>query len=105
MKVELQSLQADLMAALGHPNRVKIVDFLRSGERCVCEIVPALGLEQSNLSRHLKVLREVGILESRKEGVSVYYKVSDPRIFKLLDLSTEVIKREIKSRFRVLSTV
>jgi ArsR family transcriptional regulator len=105
MKSELQSLQAELMAALGHPNRVKIVDFLRSGERCVCEIVPALGLEQSNLSRHLKALREVGILESRKEGVSVYYKVSDPRIFKLLDLSTGVIKREIKSRFRILTTV
>ena len=105
MKGELQSLQAELMAALGHPNRVKIVDFLRSGERCVCEIVPALGLEQSNLSRHLKALREVGILESRKEGVSVYYKVSDPRIFKLLDLSTGVIKREIKSRFRILTTV
>lgn len=105
MKGELQSLQAELMAALGHPNRVKIVDFLRSGERCVCEIVPALGLEQSNLSRHLRVLREVGILESRKEGVSVYYKVSDPRIFKLLDLSTGIIKREIKSRFRILTTV
>jgi DNA-binding transcriptional ArsR family regulator len=105
MKGELQSLQAELMAALGHPNRVKIVDFLRSGERCVCEIVPALGLEQSNLSRHLKALREVGILESRKEGVSVYYKVSDPRIFKLLDLSTGIIKREIKSRFRILTTV
>jgi len=105
MKEELQKLQAEVLAALGHPNRVKIVEFLRSGERCVCEIFPALGLEQSNLSRHLKALREAGILESRKEGVSVYYKLSDPRIFKLLDLSTRIIKREIENRSKILEMV
>jgi len=105
MRAELQRLQAELLAALSHPNRVKIVEFLRPGERCVCEIFPALGLEQSNLSRHLKALREAGILESRKEGVSVYYKVRDTRIFKLLDLSTGIIKREIKNRSEILEMV
>lgn len=105
MRPELQKLQAGLLAALGHPNRVRIVEFLRAGERCVCEIQPGLGLEQSNLSRHLKALKEVGILDSHKEGVSVYYKVRDPRIFRLLDMSTGIIKREIRNRSRILATV
>lgn len=103
MRDELQKMQAELLAALGHPNRVKIVEFLRSGERCVCEIQPGLGLEQSNLSRHLKALKEAGILESRKEGVSVYYRVGDPRVFKVLDLSTGIIKTEIRSRSKILT--
>jgi DNA-binding transcriptional ArsR family regulator len=103
MRKELQELQAEVLGALGHPNRVRIVEFLRSGEQCVCKILPALGLEQSNLSRHLKALKEVGILEGRKEGVSVYYKVSDPRIFRLLDLSTGIIKREIENRSKILT--
>jgi ArsR family transcriptional regulator len=103
MRKELQELQAEVLAALGHPNRVRIVEFLRAGEQCVCKILPALGLEQSNLSRHLKALKEAGILDGRKEGVSVYYKVSDPRIFRLLDLSTGIIKREIENRAKILT--
>ncbi|NOZ77083.1 MAG: winged helix-turn-helix transcriptional regulator, partial [Euryarchaeota archaeon] len=61
-------MKADLIKALAHPTRLKIIEFLKGGERCVCEITPFLGLEQSNVSQHLAVMRERGILSSRKEG-------------------------------------
>jgi ArsR family transcriptional regulator len=56
--------------------------------------------DQSNISRHLTHMKDAGILESRKEGVSVYYKIKDRRIFHLLSLVDEMVKAEIKEKAR-----
>jgi DNA-binding transcriptional ArsR family regulator len=77
--------RAELFLALGHPNRLRIVEFLRGGERCQCEIQPALGIEQSNLSRHIKILAHAGILASRRDGTRILLRVADARVFALLD--------------------
>lgn len=77
--------RAELFLALGHPNRLRIVEFLRGGERCQCEIQPALGIEQSNLSRHIKILVHAGILASRRDGTRMLLRVTDARVFALLD--------------------
>ena len=78
-------LTASVFAALGHPNRLRILAFLRDGERCHCEIEPALGLEQSNLSRHIKVLQTAGIITSRRDGIRRMLAVTDPCIFEVMD--------------------
>lgn len=85
-------LQAGLLAALAHPNRIRIIEQLRKGALCNCELAPRLELEQSNLSRHLKVLVQAGILRSWKEGLRVNFKVADDRIFEILDLATAVAR-------------
>jgi len=79
------NLTAEYLKALAHPTRLAILEVLRPGEKCVCKILPELGLEQSNVSQHLAKMREKGILESRKEGNSVYYKVMDRRVYKVLE--------------------
>ncbi|MGO0123585.1 ArsR/SmtB family transcription factor [Desulfothermobacter acidiphilus] len=84
-------LVAELLRALGHPLRLKILDFLGERERCVCEIIPAVGAEQSAVSKHLAVLRQVGILEARKEGLKVLYRVRDPAILNLYNLAQEFV--------------
>jgi len=61
--------EAEIFKALAHPTRVQILHLLKEGERCVCEIVPSLDLEQPNVSRHLYVLKKEGILSSRKERI------------------------------------
>ena len=89
---ETNVMQSDFFKALGHPIRIKILELLREGERCVCEIVPGPEIEQPNISRHLNVLKKEGILSSRKDGLKVIYKVNDPQIYQLLDICKNIIK-------------
>ncbi len=74
------------LKALSDPVRLSIIEFLRDGERCACEIVPHTGKSQPNVSLHLKRLEEAGILGSRREGTKVLYRIKDPRTLQILML-------------------
>ena len=89
---------ADALKSLAQPTRMKIIDFLRDGERCVCEIFPAIDEEQSNTSRHLNQMQTHGILSRRKEGVKIYYAVKHPEVFEIIDLAAAIVKREVEVR-------
>jgi ArsR family transcriptional regulator len=89
---------ADVLKSLAQPTRLKIIDFLRSGERCVCEIFPAIDEEQSNTSRHLNQMQTHGILSRRKEGVKIFYAVKHPEVFEIIDRAERIVKREIEVR-------
>lgn len=95
-------LKAGILAALSHPNRIRILEYLRKDVRCNCELAPALELEQSNLSRHLKILAQAGVLVSWKDGLRVNYRIADDRILKIIDLAHAVAKRESSQRVEVL---
>ena len=95
-------LKAELLAALAHPNRIRIVEYLGRDVHCNCELAPALDLEQSNLSRHLKILVQAGILISWKDGLRVNFKVADDRIFRILDITTAIVKRGIEKKAEAL---
>ena len=71
--------------ALGHPVRLQILDMLRSGEVCVCHMETALGKRQAYISQQLMVLRDAGLVESRRDGLSVFYRVIDDVIFDVLE--------------------
>ena len=89
---------ADVLKSLAQPTRLKIIDFLRAGERCVCEIFPAIDEEQSNTSRHLSYMQTHGILSRRKDGVKIYYAVKHPEVFEIIDRAACIVKREIEFR-------
>lgn len=76
-----------ILSALGQETRIAILEFLRDGERCVCEIFPEIGHEQSNVSRHLNLMLAAGLLSRRKEGPKIFYAVRHPEVLELLDLS------------------
>jgi DNA-binding transcriptional ArsR family regulator len=94
----LIELQSSYLKALAQPTRLKILYFLKDGEKCQCKIIPFMKEDQSNISRHLNHMRDSGILESRREGVSVYYKIRDKRVFSLLSLVDQMVKAEIKEK-------
>jgi ArsR family transcriptional regulator, lead/cadmium/zinc/bismuth-responsive transcriptional repressor len=77
--------QASFFSALGHPNRLRILLYLRGKECCNGVMAEALQIETSNLSRHLKQLMQAGLLMSRKEGLLTCYRITDERIFNLLE--------------------
>jgi DNA-binding transcriptional ArsR family regulator len=95
-------LKAEFLAALAHPNRIRIIEYLRKDVRCNCELAPALELEQSNLSRHLKILVQTGVLKSWKDGLRVNFKVADERIFKILDIATTIARQEVEKKAEAL---
>ena len=76
---------------LGHPVRVRVLELLRERERSVGELQAALGVDSSGTSQHLGALRRQGLLESRKDGTSVYYRVKDPRTFALLEIARQIL--------------
>jgi DNA-binding transcriptional ArsR family regulator len=78
------------MQAMAHPLRLKILCLRGSQELSVLEIVEAVGTSQSNISQHLAVLRDHGILAARKDANRVYYRIGDPRVIKMIALTREI---------------
>lgn len=68
-----------------HPTRLEILDILRQGEQCVCHMEAHLGYRQAYISQHLMVLREAGLVEDRRDGWNIFYRVVEPRVFDLID--------------------
>jgi ArsR family transcriptional regulator len=78
-------LLTQVFNALAHPSRLEILGILRSGEACVCHIQAMLNQRQAYISQHLNVLRSAGLVTSRKDGLRVYYQVSDTQLFEVID--------------------
>ncbi len=87
-----RQLKADLLKALGQPTRLKILELLVQGERCVCEIFPTIQREQSNVSKHLGSLRSQGIVVAERRGMRVAYRLANPQVAKLLEAAEECLR-------------
>ena len=108
LNVEKQRLfekQAEIAKAIAHPLRIGIVDFLKDGEQCVCDIAEYVGSERSNVSRHLSVMVNAGILEYRKEGLKVIYKLKTPCILDFFSCVTRVLRQQIKDSEKLLKAL
>jgi ArsR family transcriptional regulator len=81
-------LKARIFNALSDQTRLEILEFLRVGEKCVCEIVPYVGLIQPVVSRHLKILKDSGLVRHRKDGTKRLYSIAEPKIFDIIDAVT-----------------
>jgi DNA-binding transcriptional ArsR family regulator len=98
MEERVLELKAEILKALAQPTRLKILELLRNGEKCICEIVPALNGEQSNISRHISLMQKSHLVTTRKDGVRVMVKVRDPKIFDVLDRVSQILKNQIKEQ-------
>jgi DNA-binding transcriptional ArsR family regulator len=95
--------QAVFLKALGQPTRLQILDLLKNGERCVCEIFPAIDQEQANVSKHLTILKQSGILESRKEGLRVIYWIKNKEVLDLIKVVSLMLKNQAREQREILS--
>jgi DNA-binding transcriptional ArsR family regulator len=89
-------LKADFFRLLGHPVRVRVLELLRDGEQTVGDLQAALDLDSGGTSQHLTTMRRQGVLESRKAGTNVYYRVKDPRTFQLLAVAREILTSQLE---------
>jgi len=72
---ERYAARARIAKAMAHPSRLLMLEAMEGRERCVCELTELVGADQSTVSKHLAVLKQAGLVEDRKEGVMVYYRV------------------------------
>ena len=79
----IYKIKAEFFKTSGHPARIRILEVLREGEHSVSDLVPEVGLEASHLSQQLAVLRRANLVQTRKEGTSVVYSVTNQMIFEL----------------------
>lgn len=77
--------EVDVFKALADPTRLKILECIKNGEKCICEIIPYTGKSQPNVSQHLKVMKHAGIIDERKDGTKIMIKASNDEIFKIVD--------------------
>ena len=78
-------LPTKVLKALAHPARLQILNALRQDEECVCHLTALMRQRQAYVSQQLMFLRQAGLIEDRKDGLRVYYRVKDPRVFDVLD--------------------
>jgi ArsR family transcriptional regulator len=98
-------IKSDFLKALAHPVRLQIVEYLKDGEASVGKLVQELGVEQSSLSRHLAILRNLGLLVSRQEKTTVYYNLQDHDIFKVLRPVAEVLRKKLRRSEKLLESL
>ena len=95
-------VKAEFFRILGHPVRVRILELLKDGEHTVGDLQSQLQMDSSGTSQHLGALRKQGILDSRREGTSVYYSVRDPRIFQLLEVARQILNASLAESQAIL---
>jgi len=89
---------SEYFSVLGEPTRLRILNLLRDGEKCVQDLVEETESSQANVSKHLKVMVQAGILSRRSEGNQAYYKVEDELIFELCNLVCDRLARRIEQQ-------
>ena len=97
--------QARIAQAIGHPLRLEIIDFLKDGPQCVCDIAERVGSERSNVSKHLSVMVSAGVLGFRKEGLKVIYKLKCPCILDFFSCMSGVLKQQVKDDEAILKVL
>lgn len=97
--------QAEIAKAIAHPLRIAIIHFLKDGEQCVCDIAEYVGSERSNISRHLSVMVKAGVLEYRKNGLKVMYKLKCVCLLDFFACVTNVLKQQAKDNERLLRSL
>jgi DNA-binding transcriptional ArsR family regulator len=100
---ELYRLQAEFCKGMAHPKRIQILRVLKEGEKSVNELARATGIAQANMSQHLSLLRQFGLLETRREGTNVYYSIADHRIVEACELVRSCIGERLRKSQVVLA--
>lgn len=105
MKEKISQMKADMFKAIAHPTRIRILELLKDGELCVCDIFEELNVEQANTSQHLAVMKKQDILQSRKEGLRVIYSIRYPEIIELLEVADKILIRQADETMKTLGEI
>jgi ArsR family transcriptional regulator len=92
---QIHELHAEVCKTLANPKRIEIINLLSGGERSVAWLLKKTGLLKANLSQHLSLMRARGIVRTRRDGLTVFYRIANPKIVKACDLMREVLFEQL----------
>lgn len=98
LREDVLRMHAQVCSGLADPNRLLIIYSLAEGPRCVNDIAAAMDMPQPTVSRHLKILRERGIVRAEREGQSIHYRISDMRIIQALDILRAILADQLREQ-------
>jgi ArsR family transcriptional regulator len=101
---DLAKRKAAMLKALGHPTRLLIVEALGAGERCVCELNELVEADRSTVSKHLALLKRSGVVEDRKEGLKVYYRLLCPCVLQFMSCITGALQERVRRELEILGS-
>ncbi len=101
----LYRMKADFFKTLGHPVRIRVLELLSERDRAVSEMLPEVGIEAANLSQQLAVLRHAGLVTARREGLSVLYTLTSPRVAELLATARKILTGVVADQAEWLDAV
>ncbi len=98
MEEQITAMKSDFFKALAHPTRVRILERLAKSEEevCVCELIEDLGIEQSNLSQHLTIMRKQNLISSTKVGLKVMCRIKYPEVLIILEMVQEILAQQFR---------
>ena len=102
---EIYELQADLCKIFSNAKRLEIIDALKDKEMSPSELIERIGLSKANLSQHMSVLKSKGVILTRREGVNIYYRISNPKIIQACHLIREVLSEQFKEKGKMVSSL
>lgn len=105
MSRPLYQLKAEFFKTLGHPARIRVLELLCQRDHSVAEMLPDVGIEATNLSQQLAVLRRAGLVTSRKEGSTVIYTVTSPLVVELLAVARRIMTEVLTGQVELLEEV
>ncbi len=97
-------MHAEVCKTFGHPKRLMVITTLRGGEHTVSELSEETGIDTSNLSQHLHILRDKGLVTTRRDGTKIYYTLSHPNIGKALDLMSAFLEQKIAEDHNIVGS-
>jgi DNA-binding transcriptional ArsR family regulator len=104
-ETKIFELQADICQTLANPKRLQILSLLKKGELAVGEMVKAMRIAKANLSQHLSIMRQKGILLTRREGTTIYYRLARPKITEACGIMREVLLDSLADQERLSRSI
>jgi ArsR family transcriptional regulator len=98
-------LHADVCKVFSNSNRLEILNTLRDKEMTASELIEKIGVSKANLSQHMSILKSKGVVLTRREGVNIYYRISNPKIIQACDLMREVLLEQLQEKGKMVATL
>jgi len=102
---ELFKLQADVCKTMANPVRMEIIYALKEGEKTVSELVEAMGLNKSNVSQHLAILKSAEVVDARRDGQNIFYSIANEKILEACRLMREVLTEQISKKQKLVDRI
>jgi len=102
---KLFDLHADMCKVFSNAKRLEILNTLRDRELTASELIERTGISKANLSQHMSILKSKGVVTNRREGLNIYYRISNPKIIQACDLMREVLLEQLQEKGRMVASL